>query len=63
MTARLYAHGRISPDELTVMAITGNGLKTLDVLQDSYEKQQAIRPRLADFEAMVEQDREEVYVR
>jgi threonine synthase len=45
------------------MAITGNGLKTLDVLQGSYEKQQAIRPRLADFEAMVEQDREEVYVR
>jgi threonine synthase len=45
------------------MAITGNGLKTLDVLQGSYEQQQAIRPRLADFEAMVEQDREEAYVR
>ncbi|MGC2399490.1 MAG: threonine synthase [Acidobacteriaceae bacterium] len=70
VTARLYAHGRISPNELTVMAITGNGLKTTDVLQDKYEQQQAIRPRLADFEALVaasqekaEQDREEVYVR
>jgi hypothetical protein len=38
------------------------------VLQGKYEQQQAIRPRLADFEALVErdrveQDREEVYVR
>jgi threonine synthase len=63
VTARLYAHGRISPNELTVMAITGNGLKTLDVLDGKYEQQQAIRPRLADFEALVEQEREEVYVR
>jgi threonine synthase len=67
VTARLYAHGRISPNDLTVMAITGNGLKTTDVLQGRYEQQQAIRPRLADFEALVEasrdQDREEVYVR
>jgi threonine synthase len=63
VTARLYAHGRISRDELTVMAITGNGLKTLDVLEGKYEPQQAIRPRLADFEALVEQEREEAYVR
>ena len=63
VTARLYAHGRIAPDELTVMAITGNGLKTLDVLEGKYEQQRAIRPRLSDFEALVEQEREEVYVR
>jgi threonine synthase len=67
VTARLYAHGRIGADELTVAAITGNGLKTLDVLQDKYEPKQAIRPRLADFEALVEQVEknvvEEVYVR
>jgi threonine synthase len=63
VTARLYAHGRISPNELTVVAITGNGLKTLDVLDGKYDQQQAIRPRLADFEALVEQEREEVYVR
>ena len=62
MTARLYAHGRIDPGDLTVVAITGNGLKTMDVLRGSFEAQQAIRPRLADFEAMVE-EREEVYVR
>jgi threonine synthase len=67
VTARLYAHGRIGADELTVAAITGNGLKTLDVLQGKYEQKQAIRPRLADFEALVEQVEknvvEEVYVR
>src|ERR1700688_1053915 len=67
VTARLYAHGRIAPNDLTVMAITGNGLKTLDVLQGRYEEQQAIRPRLGDFEALVqknvEHDREEAYVR
>jgi threonine synthase len=69
VTARLYAHGRIAPGDLTVVAITGNGLKTLDVLQGKYEQKQAIRPRMADFEAMVEQDLEEknageeVYVR
>src|ERR1019366_1168619 len=32
VTARLYAHGRIQPDELTVSCITGNGLKTTDCL-------------------------------
>jgi len=50
VTARLYAHGRISPDDLTVVAITGNGLKTLDALDGKFEQLPAIRPRLADFE-------------
>jgi threonine synthase len=58
VTARLYAHGRIAPGDLTVVAITGNGLKTTDVLQGKYEEKQGIRPRLADFEALVDQDRE-----
>src|SRR4029077_7323940 len=48
--ARLYAHGRIHPDDLTVTCITGNGLKTTDVLQGAYEQHAAIRPRLGDFE-------------
>jgi threonine synthase len=55
VTARLYAHGRIHPDDLTVTCITGNGLKTTDALQGSYELGQAVRPRLADFEAYVEE--------
>jgi threonine synthase len=55
VTARLYAHGRIAPDELTVVAITGNGLKTTDVLDGKFERQRAIRPRIADFEAYLEE--------
>ncbi|HEY0161777.1 MAG TPA: threonine synthase [Edaphobacter sp.] len=51
VTARLYAHGRISPDEVTVSCITGNGLKTIDAVAGHYEQGRAIRPRLADFDA------------
>jgi threonine synthase len=53
VTARLYAHGRISPDETTVVCITGNGLKTTDALAGRYDHLDAtaIRPRLADFDA------------
>ena len=51
VTARLYAQGRIHPDETTVVCITGNGLKTTDALAGRYEVARAIRPRLADFDA------------
>ncbi|WP_348266606.1 threonine synthase [Edaphobacter paludis] len=51
VTARLYAQGRISPDELTVACITGNGLKTTDALAGHYPEERAVRPRLADFDA------------
>jgi threonine synthase len=58
VTARLYAHGRIRPDELTVTCITGNGLKTTDCLNGAYDRSQAIRPRLSDFEAFIEERNE-----
>ncbi|MEO6911977.1 MAG: threonine synthase [Edaphobacter sp.] len=51
VTARLYAHGRISPDELTVACITGNGLKTTDALAGHYREERTVRPRLAEFDA------------
>src|SRR5271155_4063032 len=51
VTARLYADGRISPDEITVTCITGNGLKTTDALTGRYQEERAVRPRLADFDA------------
>jgi threonine synthase len=51
VTARLYAQGRITPDQLTVTCITGNGLKTTDALEGRYQLERAIRPRLADFGA------------
>src|SRR5215469_3485180 len=50
VSARLYAHGRISPDQITVSCITGNGLKTTDALTGHYEQERAVRPRLADFD-------------
>jgi threonine synthase len=53
VAARLYAHGRIRDDEETVVCITGNGLKTTDVLHRAYDQSRAIRPRLSDFEALV----------
>ena len=58
VTARLYAHGRIKPDELTVSCITGNGLKTTDVLNGVYESEAPIRPRLTDFENYINEIKE-----
>ncbi|MGC2605120.1 MAG: threonine synthase, partial [Silvibacterium sp.] len=49
----------IQPDELTVSCITGNGLKTTDALTGAYDEERAIRPRLADFEAYVEEQNED----
>jgi threonine synthase len=58
VTARLYAHGRIKPDELTVSCITGNGLKTTDVLNGAYNSCEAVRPRMSDFEAYLQDQQE-----
>ena len=54
-----WPHGRIHPEELTVSCITGNGLKTTDVLQGAYEQHAGIRPRLGDFEAYLAERTEE----
>jgi threonine synthase len=51
---KLYREGRISPDETTVLCITGNGLKTTDALADSYESETAIAPKLVEFERFLE---------
>src|SRR5438128_4288425 len=54
-TARkLYAQGRISPDETTVLCITGNGLKTTDALAGKYELEEPIAPKLTEFEKYME---------
>ena len=51
-TARkLIQQDRILPDETTVLCITGNGLKTTDVLADKYQAETPIAPKLAEFEA------------
>jgi threonine synthase len=47
---KLYRQDRILPEETTVLCITGNGLKTTDVLAGVYEVERAIAPKLAEFE-------------
>jgi threonine synthase len=54
-TARkLYAQGRIAPNETTVLCITGNGLKTTDALAGKYELEEPIAPKIAEFEKYME---------
>src|SRR5271156_5158121 len=51
---KLYRQARIAPDEATVLCITGNGLKTTDVLAGKYEVEEPIRPKVADFETFLQ---------
>lgn len=53
---KLYAQGRIAPEETTVLCITGNGLKTTDALAGRFETSEPIRPRLAAFEEYLERE-------
>jgi threonine synthase len=48
---KLIHQDRILPDETTVLCITGNGLKTTDVLANEYEAETPIAPKLVEFEA------------
>src|SRR5580692_10980373 len=47
---KLYRQDRILPEETTVLCITGNGLKTTDALAGVYPTEQAIVPKLVEFE-------------
>ncbi|MGA8272830.1 MAG: threonine synthase [Candidatus Sulfotelmatobacter sp.] len=47
---KLYRQDRILPEETTVLCITGNGLKTTDVLAGVYEAERPITPKLTEFE-------------
>src|SRR5215467_1539334 len=49
-TRKLVCDGRITPDETTVVCITGNGLKTTDALNGAYEADDAIGPKLTEFQ-------------
>jgi len=53
--AKLAERGDIDRDERVVLVITGDGLKTLDAVRDSFEAFE-IDPRLDDFEQTVERD-------
>ncbi len=51
---KLYKSDRILPDETTVLCVTGNGLKTTDVLTGEYESEEPIAPKLVQFEKYLE---------
>jgi threonine synthase len=53
---KLYAQGRIAPEETTVLCITGNGLKTTDALAGRFEVAEPIPPKLAAFEEYLERE-------
>jgi threonine synthase len=52
---KLYRQDRILPEETTVLCVTGNGLKTTDVLAGVYETERPIAPKLTEFEAYLQQ--------
>ncbi len=50
VTRKLIGQGRISSDDLTVISITGNGLKTQEAVQGRLTEPAVIPPRLSEFE-------------
>jgi threonine synthase len=52
---KLYRQDRILPEETTVLCITGNGLKTTDVLAGIYQTERPIAPKLTEFEHYLQQ--------
>ncbi len=59
---KLIRQGRIDRDESLVLAITGNGLKTVAAVAATTNEGVTIRPKLSDFEEVVMKNREAVPV-
>jgi threonine synthase len=53
---KLYKQDRILPDETTVLCITGNGLKTTDVVTGRYELEDPIPPKIAELDKYIERE-------
>jgi threonine synthase len=53
---KLIQQGRIPRDESIVISITGNGLKTLEVVQDELPYPVVIEAKLSEFDAMLEKN-------
>lgn len=51
---KLIQQGRIPRDESIVISITGNGLKTLEVVQDELPPPRVIEPKLSEFDRFLE---------
>ncbi|MGI9534052.1 MAG: threonine synthase [Thermodesulfobacteriota bacterium] len=52
VTKKLIEQGKLPTDELTVISITGNGLKTQDAIVDSVIKPEVIEPNIEKFEEL-----------
>lgn len=50
VTRKLLRQGQLNPEESVVLAITGNGLKTVGAVSGRFQETTAIRPKLSDFE-------------
>lgn len=53
---KLLAQGRINRDETIVLSITGNGLKTQEVVNGLIGAPKIIGPRFSEFEALIESE-------
>lgn len=53
-TKRLIQSGRIRPEDSVVISITGNGLKTLEVVQSRVPEPYVILPQLSAFQKLME---------
>ena len=49
---KLIGQGRIKKDEVTILCITGNGLKTQEALEGHFEAPAVIEPKLNNFEEL-----------
>ncbi len=56
MTKKLIKQGRIKKDELTVLSITGNGLKTREAIENRVGKISIIEPKLGAFNDLMEKN-------
>jgi threonine synthase len=55
VTQKLAKQGRFAPDDLVVIAITGNGLKTPEAVKDLLIAKASIAPSLAAFDAVYDE--------
>ena len=53
---KLIANGAIPADDSAVLCITGNGLKTLDAVEDHLGQTREIGPSLREFEALLQSE-------
>jgi threonine synthase len=55
VTMKLLQQGRIPKDECTVISITGNGLKTLETVQNDLTPPPVIEAKLSEFDRLLEE--------